>query len=214
VVQRPTILGATLTCTLAAFGLVAFGWADLHSLRTTPPPTDITDKGEAIAEALEAAPFVSAAGVAPAQLWAIAPAVCADCARFHRETVAVLAAGEGLVRVLVAPQRNAGGDETAFVAALAKRRDWAAYRRFADTGAMVGDAAMTDPAEVEGFAEWARASADRLATLGVTVDGPVVMWAVGDAWRIVSGPAALDAGRIQRLAAPEVSALRLAAPPR
>jgi hypothetical protein len=205
------VLLALLGVTAAAFSGAGVGVSQLALERSYGAPLALNEEADAVALALDAGPWLSADPGDGPTVWALAGLSCETCAQFHAVTTLRLAGAAQGVRVMVYPGPEASAEEIGLTAALAKARDWAAYEAFAQSlagGKGAGLAPLSDQDEAEGFALWARASAERLGAMGVAIDQPVVMWRTLEGWRMLSGAAALDAGATQRAIALDLAALR------
>lgn len=213
-VKRPAVLTTLVGLVVCAFAVAGAGVVLMGQARMAPAPDVLLDEGDVIAEALDQAPWIGGPtdgrAMSGLTVWALAPAKCDLCAEFHRTAVARLSADGAALKVLVFPDQSAALDRATAVATMAKDRRWALYRAFAadNPADFVAQSPPADGAEIEGLALWARASAERLTALGVPLDMPVVMWRAGDGWRMLTGPAALDAGNANRAIAIDLAALR------
>ena len=207
-IQRPAVLLALLGISAAAFAGAGIGVSRLTLERSFAAPVALSEEADAVALALDAGPWLSADQQDSPTLWALAGLSCEQCAQFHAVTAPRLASIAGGVRVLAFPAADAAPEEIALAAALAKGRDWSAYQAYAQGGGASVVAPVSDRDEAEGYALWARASAERLAEMGVAIDQPVVMWRTMEGWRMLSGEAALDVGAAQRAIALDLASLR------
>jgi hypothetical protein len=210
-VRRPLVLAVLGLVVAGTFGAALGGLRVLEGRRSAPPPspppvalTTDSDRAEALAVALDAAPWISS-GAGPdgaTPVWLVAPLDCALCDRWHGAAVRALAP-DGEVRAIVFPSDPAPPNEAAVAAALAQRRDWALFQRFTLEGmAPLLAAAPADDADQEGFAYWARASVEALAAFGVPLDGPALIWRGAEGgYRALIREAALDPVAAQRVIA-------------
>lgn len=195
-VQRPALLalmGAiAFVSALAATGGLFLG----HQARLAGPVT-LTSGAVALEDALLDAPWLGPENDGPV-VWAITRADCAACGSLPPSVLTELAEEGVDVRVIaVAARGGDGAIENA--AALAHARDWNALREWSESAPL--EPTTSDKAAIEGYAEWGRASYDRIAALlrsnGVEPQLPVLLWRRGPEWRAVTkgGRAALDAVR-------------------
>lgn len=197
-VQRPALLilmsAIVFVSALAAGG----GLIGRYQERLAGPVTLITG-GEAMEDALLDSPWLGPENDGPV-VWAITRSDCAACGALPPSVLADLA-DEGVDVRIVAVAVREGAKDTAIqsAASLAQARDWNALRDWSATAPLQSTTA--DKAAVEGYAEWGRASYDRISALlranGVEPQLPVLLWRRGPEWRAVTkgGRAALDAVR-------------------
>jgi hypothetical protein len=209
-IQRPVVLLALVGLTAAAFAGAGMSVSRLNADRAlSGASAPVLEAADEVALALDAGPWISEAPEAAAGIWALAPLACETCPQFHAVTVARLAGAQQGLRVLAFPGADASPEEGVLAARFAKARDWTAYRAFAENRTLEATGGVgLDPDEAEGFALWARASAERLAGMGVAIDQPTILWRTSQGWRMLSGAAALDAGATQRAIALDLASLR------
>lgn len=188
-VRRPGLLGAMAALALAAAAMAGLGLVGLAaSLRAEPVTLAIAD--EDLGEVLAQAPWAESGGEGQV-VWAVASAVCRDCKDFLGHDLAALEA-EGLrVRlIMVSPREGRHPSLDAWTAAFAETRDpslLAPLRARRVVPAQPPD----DPAVVEGYLEWGRASHDRIAAIVARNGGemrlPALFWRRGPEWRAAIG---------------------------
>ncbi|MBT9445707.1 MAG: hypothetical protein IV086_08420 [Hyphomonadaceae bacterium] len=197
-VQRPALL--VLMCAIVlASGLTAGGGLLLRHQARLAGPVTLTSGAAAMEVALLDAPWLGPENDGPV-VWVITPADCAACGALP-PTVLTALADEGVdVRIVaVAAREGARAEAAESAAALAHARDWNALRDWSATAPL--EPTTTDKAAIEGYAEWGRASYDRISAVllanGVEPHLPVLLWRRGPEWRAVTNARrnALDAVR-------------------
>jgi hypothetical protein len=197
-VQRPALLALMGAIALAS-ALTAGGGLFLHHQARLAGPVTLIGGGEALEDALLDAPWLGPENDGPV-VWAITRADCPDCGALPPAVLAELA-DEGIdVRIIaVAARDGATAQAVGSAASLAHARDWNTLREWRADAPL--EPTTADKAAIEGYAEWGRASYDRVSALlradGVEPHLPVLLWRRGPEWRAVTrgGRTALDALR-------------------
>lgn len=200
-VERPAAFAALVM--LAGLGAAAAIFAPIHLGRRleAQPQVVALDRG-ALEEALGEAPwFTLEPGAAPA-VWLLTAPACAGCRRLESAILEIVQDNQSELRVLVVAPRDAAPEVTAAAAEFARRRDgaaFAAWRLNPDRPPRipVGVAgADLGPDAAEGYAEWGRASFDRLAEVARRNDrslaAPALFWKRGREWRMAIAPGDAD----------------------
>jgi len=200
-VQRPALFAALVTA--AALGGAAAVLAPLHlQQRIALGPQVVAVDAAELEQALEDSPwFAFEPGEEPA-VWLLSAPACAPCRRDEAAVLKMVQGVGGELRVLVAAPRGASDAEASLAAEFARRRDGAAFAAWR----LEPDAPLRIPvgvsdvdvgsAAVEGYAEWGRASFDRIAAVvarnDTALEAPTVFWRRGQEWRMAVSPAADD----------------------
>lgn len=197
-VQRPALLWIVAATAFAAMFAAIAGLLNLDALRRAGP-IPLTAHADEILDALSDSPWIGSESNGPI-VWSIVKADRACCWRVTPAALAGLSEESMELRMIVVAPRGAAPDRALREAAgFAQERDWPALRAWVD-----GKGAGTLPADpdvTEGYAEWGRASFDRVAAIlrdnGVEPRLPLVIWRVGPEWRVLTGSpnARLDAVR-------------------
>ncbi|MBL8558883.1 MAG: hypothetical protein JNM47_09205 [Hyphomonadaceae bacterium] len=186
-VRRPGLLvvmaGMALVSALAAGG----GLFSRHQAQLAGPVILVAGT-ETMEDALLDAPWLGPENGGPV-VWALTKADCADCGALPPTEVAALAEEEIDVRVVaVAARDGAGANALDSAASLAHARDWNTLRDWSKHAPL--ELTTTDSAAREGYAEWGRASYDRVAAVlrenGVEPKLPILIWRRGPEWRVVT----------------------------
>ncbi len=152
----------------------------------------------ALEDVLVKSPSV-ALGRGEREIWVVSPIDCRDCSR----PIAGLLgedADAATLRIMLVARREAQLDEAHAIslAALARHGadawsdciDESRFPRIAADGACRSHISA-DPAEIEGYVEWGRASYDRLSAIlavnGMELSPPAVFWRDEDGWRVSMG---------------------------
>lgn len=197
-VQRPTLLALMSAIVLVSGVAATAGLVGRHQSLLAGPVT-LTTGTAALEDALLDAPWLGPENDGPV-VWAITSADCAACGALPPQVLAALEDEEIDVRIVAVAARDgakSGALESA--ASLAHARDWNALRDW--TAAAPLEPTTADGAAIEGYAEWGRASWDRVAAIlrgnGIEPDMPVLVWRRGPEWRAVTHGrrSALDAVR-------------------
>lgn len=197
-VQRPALL-ALMGAIVLMSGLAAGAGLFLQYQTRLAGPVTLTSGAQAMEQALLDAPWLGPENDGPV-VWAITRADCAACGVLPPSILAALA-DEGVdVRIVaVAARDGASAGAVGNAAALAHARDWNALHEW--SAAVPLEPTTTDKAAIEGYAEWGRASYDRVSALlranGIEPQMPVLLWRRGPEWRAVTNARrnALDAVR-------------------
>jgi hypothetical protein len=185
-VQRPTLLAlASALALLGGLGAAGGLWTRYEAM--SAGPVTLTTDVATLEDALLDAPWLGPENDGPV-VWAITPADCAACGALPPTELAELADEEIDVRVLaVARRQGAPAASVANAAALAHARDWITLRDWSANAPLAPTTA--DPAALEGYAEWGRASYDRIAATlranGLEPELPILVWRRGPEWRVV-----------------------------
>lgn len=190
-VRRPALLAllAALTGVAAAAAIVGL----VRVSRTIErAPLVIVRAADELAPALDAAPWAGEeADTAEGPLvWALAPLACNTCGAFYDRVLPQLEQSGASVRLIVYAPRDERDP-----AVLARAALWAQARDPGLLSALRGEGAPrpldSDPAAVEGFVEWGRASHDRIARIlrlnGADMATPALFWRAGPEWRASLG---------------------------
>ena len=186
-VQRPELLAVLcavvlLSAMAAGGGLLARQHAQLAG------PVTLTTGVADMEDALLDSPWLGPENGGPV-VWAVTKSDCADCGALPPVEVAALADEEIDVRIVAVAARDgarSGALESA--ASLAHARDWNTLRDWSNAAPL--EATTADKAAQEGYAEWGRASYDRVAAIlrdnGVEPKLPLLIWRRGPEWRVVT----------------------------
>ncbi|MBL8551731.1 MAG: hypothetical protein JNJ73_17215 [Hyphomonadaceae bacterium] len=203
-VRRPWLVALMGAAALAAAGLAMAGLVGLAmSLRAEPVTVVIAD--EELGPALAEAPWAESGGEGPV-VWVVASGQCDGCADLLGRDLAQLEA-EGLrVRlILVSPREGRHPRLDAWTAAFAETRDPSLLAPLR-AHRPVPEVPRDDPAIIEGYLEWGRASYDRIAAIvarnGATLRAPSLFWRRGAEWRLAVGTDGAAADRALRELAP------------
>jgi len=197
-VQRPALLILMSAIVFVSVMAAGGGLLGRYQARLAGPVTLITGAA-AMEDALLDAPWIGPENDGPV-VWAVTRSDCAACGALPPTVLSELAE-EGIdVRIIaIAAREGAKPDAVQSAATLAHARDWNALRDWSATAPL--EPTTADAAAAEGYAEWGRASYDRIAALlranGVEPQLPVLLWRRGPEWRAVTkgGRSALDAVR-------------------
>lgn len=197
-VQRPGLLalvaGVVLVSALAAgAGLIGRHQAQLAG------PVILVSGTETMEDALLDAPWLGPENGGPV-VWALTKADCAACGALPPVEVAELADEEIDVRVVAVAARDGGAAAQDSAASLAHARDWLTLRDWSNTAPL--PTSTTDKAAREGYAEWGRASYDRVAAVllenGVEPKLPILIWRRGPEWRVVTNGSRASLDHVRR----------------
>lgn len=187
----------------ATIGLTALAQAALFGLERAQTASGALPIGAyALEDALTRAPSVALAEGERA-VWIVSGVDCPACRTLERRAAERLGGGAYAIRLVLAAPRDAALEpaEAIGLAALA-RRGTGAWEDCVDDArglAFVSDVRCqrhisSDPAEIEGYLEWGRASYDRIADVlsanGVTLEPPAVIWRDEAGWQVTMGAAA------------------------
>lgn len=198
-VQRPELLAlvagiALLSAFAAGGGLISRQQAQAAG------PVILISSVEAMEDALLDAPWLGPENGGPV-VWALTKADCAACGALPPTEVAALADEEIDVRVVAVAARegaDAGAQDSA--ASLAHARDWGTLRDWSATAPL--EPTTPDKAAREGYAEWGRASYDRVAAVlrenGVEPKLPILIWRRGPEWRVVTNGKSASLDHVRR----------------
>lgn len=196
-VKNPAALAIAAAATV---GLTALAQAGLFGLSAAPLANGALPIGSAALEdALDRAPFVPIAE-GEIEVWIISGIDCPSCRTVERRARAAAETSGYALNLLIAAPRGAPLEEAEAVGLAALARQGAgAWTDCVDASrglTFVSDVkcrrhVSTDPAEIEGYVEWGRASYDRiervLAVNGIALEPPAVIWRDEDGWRVSSG---------------------------
>lgn len=186
-VQRPALL-ALMAAIACASALMAGGGLMLRDQARLAGPVTLISGSESMTDALLDAPWLGPENEGPV-VWAFTSAECPSCGALPPTVLAALADDGVDVRIVaVAAREGANALTVRSAAALAHARDWNTLRDW--SGAAPLEPTTADEAAVEGYAEWGRASYDRVSALlranGVEPQLPVLIWRRGPEWRAVT----------------------------
>jgi hypothetical protein len=183
---------AALVLLIASVGFAGLGTQKLRTDIADAPVAVVANTDE-LSQALQDAPWVGAE-MPGRQLWLISRVDCTRCRTLHHREVALLQ-DQGIdVRViLLAPDDAAANHPSAaYLAALFRSREWQAFAMWAEAdnqGEFYRTLAseVREPAEIEGYLEWARASWRRVETVlaenDIETQTPLFLWRRGQEWR-------------------------------
>jgi len=186
-VQRPVVLGLMSGIVLMS-AVAAGGGLISRQQAQAAGPVILVSGVEAMEDALLDAPWLGPENGGPV-VWALTRADCADCGALPPVEVAELADEEIDIRVVaLAAREGAKGGAQESAASLAHARDWNTLRDWSAAAPL--EPTTTDKAAQEGYAEWGRASYDRVAAVlrqnGVEPTLPILIWRRGPEWRVVT----------------------------
>lgn len=209
---RPRAIGAPfmLVCALGALlfsaALAGSGLAILRADKLNGPVTLVSETEE-LADALADGPWIGG-DQGGAALWVVAPVTCAGCEKLFAEDIPAQRESGLDVRLVLVTAGAKSDPSDAFVAALAKSRDWQAFDAWAlaeDRSVYYADmaahGALATPEEIEGYLEWGRASLARVRNVMEQNDAPdspaLLIWRSGPEWRVApaTGRRAFDRAR-------------------
>lgn len=205
-IAQPALYGGLVVLAAAVLGGAMFSLSAMDRRLAALPVLVVAEKGE-LEAALEDAPWfaLEAAPAEPAPVvYLLSDLRCPECRALERR----LQAYPAEVRLIVAAPREASEVELAVAAELARRRDAEAFQEWLRSPERpltlpVGapDADLGAAAQA-GYAELARASADRLGAVlaanGESLSAPALFWARGREWRAAVRPTALDLSALRR----------------
>lgn len=185
-VQRPSLLVLLGAAVLLSGALATGGLVTRYQARLAGPVTLTTDIAT-LEDALLDAPWLGPENGGPV-VWAITRSDCAECGALPPRVLADLADENIDVRVIaVAAREGAKSGALESAAALAHARDWNALRDWSAEAPL--EATTEDKQAVDGYAEWGRASYDRISAAlrenGLDPDLPILIWRRGPEWRAV-----------------------------
>ena len=197
-VEAPIVLLFALGALLFSTVLAGSGLYALRADKLNGPVTLVSETEE-LADALADAPWIGGeAGGAP--IWVVAPVTCGGCeGLFANEIPGQRDSGLDVRLILVASGTKPDAAD-AFLAALAKSRDWQAFDAWAqakEKSAYYNDMAsigpLATPEEIEGYLEWGRASAARVRSVLERNEAPnspaLLIWRSGPEWRVAPATA-------------------------
>lgn len=198
-VQRPGLLALMAGIVLVSAAAAGGGLISRQQAQTAGPVILVSGV-EAMEDALLDAPWLGPENGGPV-VWALTKADCADCGALPPVEVAELADEEIDIRVVAIAPRDGAKDSTVESAAsLAHARDWNTLRDWSAQAPL--EPTTTDKAAQEGFAEWGRASYDRVAAVllenGVEPKLPILIWRRGPEWRVVTNGRSASLDHVRR----------------
>jgi len=194
-VERPRLLALLCACLVAVLGVAQVGvWRTAEGLANSP--RTLVHAREGLAAVLQQSPFTPL-GAAEEEIWVVGLVGCEDCDAATAAAIASLDRARLAPRVLLAPRSFPAPPEAArLVATVARSGDLGHFHAWRAGEPL--PAVVTDPAEAEGYGEFARQSAGRLAAVleanGMDATPPFVIWRRGQDWRALSA-AGQDIGR-------------------
>jgi hypothetical protein len=186
-IERP----ALFTCALMALALASLAAAGgiwrQYSDKIFGPAILVAGADD-LTDALADAPLLGGDRDGP-KVWVIADSDCPLCQPLFRETLPDLRDRGFDVRVMLVSRAADQARDAAFVAVLAKNREWQAFETWAfDSAVTEGTPGLSGPEEVEGYLEWGRASLARVEAVlkdnDLTLKLPIVIWRRGPEWRV------------------------------
>ncbi|MDZ4776367.1 MAG: hypothetical protein SGJ23_06235 [Alphaproteobacteria bacterium] len=198
-VQRPELLAVMSAVVLLSAMAAGGGLMSRHQARLAGPVT-LTYGVESMEDALLDSPWLGPENGGPV-VWAVTKADCADCGALPPTEVAELADEEIDVRIVaIAARDDVRGGALESAASLAHARDWNTLRDWSAAAPL--EPTTTDKAAQEGYAEWGRASYDRVAAIlrenGVEPKLPLIIWRRGPEWRVVTNGKSASLDHVRR----------------
>lgn len=199
-VKRPWLVAVLAIGALASLGAAIYGLTGLSAAIAERPQT-IVQGAEYLGEALEAAPWTELGEGGPV-IWALAPARCRECRAFFTHDLPSLERLGVRVRLIVAAPRDENDAGVLAWTAQAAQARGAGQLAPLLGGQSLPPAPRADPAEVEGYLEWGRATHDRLAGIvelnGLDMETPTLFWQRGEEWRADIGRDPFAAAHVRR----------------
>ena len=182
-IKRPAVFALALFAFAAAALALGAGLFDLAARHGAAPAVIAVDTDD-LQDALDEAPWISSGETKGPVLWLVTTPDCKRCRAFQTAQMArLLDAGVEVRAILLAPRAlPLDTNDARDVATLLKSREWTATEMWLQGRRERPDQTM-DPAEEEGFLEWSRQSAERIAAVlkrnDLPLGAPTLVWQAG-----------------------------------